>query len=312
MSADGARWEVRRAGAHGLLVQCSHLDDVLALHADLAADPLPGQLEALAAARTVLLRFVSASDARRAVPALESCGTEPAAPTEAKQVDIDVVYDGEDLGEVARHTGLTVDAVIAAHTASAWAGAFGGFAPGFAYLTGGDPRLEVPRRTTPRTAVPAGAVGLAGEFSAVYPRRSPGGWQLIGRTAAAMWDLDRDPPALVRPGDRVRFRAVRELVRVSDADGDTSSDVGGVSAPPAGPALLIEDPGPRALLQDRGRGGHGDLGVSPAGAADRTSAAEAQELLGTDPGAALVEIPLGGLRARARGDLVLALTGAPL
>jgi KipI family sensor histidine kinase inhibitor len=83
--------------------------------------------------------------------------------------------------------------------------AFGGFAPGFAYLTGGDSRLRVPRRSEPRTTVPAGSVALAGEYSAVYPRSSPGGWQLIGRTDAAIWDLEHDPPALLRPGTWVRF-----------------------------------------------------------------------------------------------------------
>lgn len=86
--------------------------------------------------------------------------------------------------------------------------AFGGFVPGFAYLTGGDPRLVVPRRSSPRTSVPAGAVGLAGAFSGIYPRESPGGWQLIGHTKSAMWDLDREPPALLVTGGRVRFVAV--------------------------------------------------------------------------------------------------------
>src|SRR5699024_5285180 len=93
-----------------------------------------------------------------------------------------------------------------------WTAAFGGFAPGFVYLTGGDPRLDVPRRQTPRPAVPAGAVALAGGFSAIYPRRSPGGWRLLGRTDAPLWDPRREGPALIRPGDVVRFRAVRELV----------------------------------------------------------------------------------------------------
>lgn len=120
---------------------------------------------------------------------------------------IPVTYDGPDLVEVARLTGLTVDEVVAAHTGTPWRVAFGGFAPGFAYLVGGDPRLQVPRRETPRTSVPAGSVGLAGEFSGVYPRASPGGWQLIGRTDAVMWDVDRDPPALLAPGATVRFEA---------------------------------------------------------------------------------------------------------
>jgi KipI family sensor histidine kinase inhibitor len=102
-------------------------------------------------------------------------------------------------------TGLGVDEVVEAHTGTEWRVAFGGFAPGFAYLVGGDERLRVPRRDTPRTKVPAGAVGLAGEFSGVYPRASPGGWQLIGRTDLPMWDLDRDPPALLSAGATVRF-----------------------------------------------------------------------------------------------------------
>ena len=121
---------------------------------------------------------------------------------------IDVVYDGADLADVAQHTGLTVAAVVDAHVATPWRVGFGGFAPGFAYLVGGDPRLAVPRRAEPRTRVPAGSVGLAGEFSGVYPRESPGGWQLIGRTDAVLWDIDRTPPALLRPGMWVRFRAV--------------------------------------------------------------------------------------------------------
>ena len=109
---------------------------------------------------------------------------------------------------MAQHTGLTVAAVVDAHVATPWRVGFGGFAPGFAYLVGGDPRLAVPRRAEPRTRVPAGSVGLAGEFSGVYPRESPGGWQLIGRTDAVLWDIDRTPPALLRPGMWVRFRAV--------------------------------------------------------------------------------------------------------
>ena len=125
----------------------------------------------------------------------------PASPP-AGHVDlvIDVVYDGPDLDDVARHTGLNAADVVDAHTATPWQVAFGGFAPGFAYLVGGDPRLTVPRRPGPRQSVPAGSVGLAGEFSGIYPRKSPGGWQLIGRTEAVMWDIDRPEPALLTPG----------------------------------------------------------------------------------------------------------------
>jgi len=110
-----------------------------------------------------------------------------------------------DLAAVAAHTGLTVAEVVSAHTATPWRVGFGGFAPGFAYLVGGDPRLEVPRRAEPRPSVPAGAVGLAGRYSGIYPRSSPGGWQLIGHTDAVLFDVDADPPALLQPGMTVRF-----------------------------------------------------------------------------------------------------------
>jgi KipI family sensor histidine kinase inhibitor len=120
-------------------------------------------------------------------------------------VEIRVHYDGPDLDEVSKLTGLTPDEVVAAHTQTPWRVAFSGFSPGFAYLSGGDGRLQVPRRSEPRTSVPSGAVGLAGEFSAVYPRSSPGGWQLLGHTDEILWDVDRQPPALLQPGSVVRF-----------------------------------------------------------------------------------------------------------
>ncbi len=109
--------------------------------------------------------------------------------------------------EIAQLTGLGVDEVIRRHQRAEYVVAFVGFAPGFGYLVGGDPALRVPRRSTPRTRVPAGSVALAGEFTGVYPREGPGGWQLIGRTEAVLWDLDRQPPALLAPGTRVRFVA---------------------------------------------------------------------------------------------------------
>ena len=134
----------------------------------------------------------------------------PGAPTVTDDVRhvIDVRYDGEDLADVASLTGLTVDQVVAAHTGTAWRVAFCGFAPGFSYLVGGDPRLRVPRRDESRVRVPAGAVALAGEFSSVYPRASPGGWQLLGHTDAVLWDTAADPPAVLRPGALVEFRDV--------------------------------------------------------------------------------------------------------
>jgi KipI family sensor histidine kinase inhibitor len=123
----------------------------------------------------------------------------------AAAVELPVRYDGEDLDEVADLLGLTRADVIALHTSSDWRVAFCGFAPGFAYLVTDHDRLRVPRRASPRPSVPAGSVGLAGEFSGVYPRSSPGGWQLIGSTDAVLWDPSASRPALLAPGTRVRF-----------------------------------------------------------------------------------------------------------
>jgi KipI family sensor histidine kinase inhibitor len=120
-------------------------------------------------------------------------------------VEIPVTYDGEDLGEVAALTGLSEAEVVARHQGASYRVAFCGFSPGFAYLTGLPRELHVPRRETPRTVVPAGSVAVAGDYASVYPRASPGGWRLLGRTDVPLWDLDRDPPALLRPGTRVRF-----------------------------------------------------------------------------------------------------------
>ena len=175
---------------------------------------LAGVLDVVPASRTILVELATPhhrAPTRQRVSALRADA--PDAPDaeelgQRPEVVIDVTYDGEDLEEVARLTGLRPADVVAAHTAHPLRVGFSGFAPGFAYLVGGDPRLHVPRRAEPRTRVPAGAVGLAGEFSGVYPRVSPAGWQLIGRTDAVLWDLDRDPPNLLVPGSSVQFRAV--------------------------------------------------------------------------------------------------------
>jgi len=121
---------------------------------------------------------------------------------------IEVRYDGPDLAEVAELSGLDEQQVIDLHTGTQFRAAFSGFAPGFVYLTGVPQRLMVARRAEPRAVVPGGSVALADRFTAVYPRRSPGGWRLIGRTSAVLWDTTQDPPAVIRPGMSVRFRQV--------------------------------------------------------------------------------------------------------
>lgn len=197
-------------GDQALLLQFDNTTDVLAWAAALREAALPGVLDIVPASRTVLLKLdgprQQAAVRRRLRTLRVDAGTVPTAPAVEPMV-IDVVYDGADLAEVADRTGLTTAQVINAHTATPWQVGFGGFAPGFAYLVGGDPRLSVPRRSEPRSSVPAGAVGLAGEFTGIYPRRSPGGWQLIGHTDVVLWDIDRPDPALLTPGMWVQFRA---------------------------------------------------------------------------------------------------------
>jgi KipI family sensor histidine kinase inhibitor len=198
-----------RCGREALLVEVDDLDAALSLYAALRAAALPGVVDLVPAARTVLIRLdptlTSPAEVEKATAGLHTDGPDL---TDAGTVEIPVRYDGPDLAAVAEHTGLTEDEVVALHTGSQWTVAFAGFTPGFGYLTGGDPRLDVPRRSSPRTRIPAGSVGLAGRFSGVYPNDSPGGWQLIGSTTERMWDLDRPEPALLVPGVRVIFKAV--------------------------------------------------------------------------------------------------------
>jgi len=214
-------------GEHAVLVELDGLDEVIALSGAVNAAVEAGDTafvdveDVVPAARTLLVVVRDGAEITAvrgalstlpapslpALPANASAGSpgEASGPGRPHVVEILVHYDGPDLDEVAELTGLSPQEVVAAHTQTPWQVAFSGFSPGFAYLAGGDDRLRVPRRHEPRTSVAAGSVGLAGEFSAVYPRSSPGGWQLLGHTDAILWDVDRRPPALLQPGSAVRF-----------------------------------------------------------------------------------------------------------
>lgn len=192
-------------GDTAVLVEPDDPAAVLALR-DAAAD-ISGVLEVVPAARTLLVRFDPRAISTTAVrAAIESATVTPADRAADRQVvELTVHYDGADLDAVAAEVGCSVTALVQRHSAPEYTVAFCGFSPGFAYLTGLEPAIHVPRLASPRTSVPAGAVAIAGEFTGVYPRSSPGGWRLLGRTDAALWDLHRTPPALLTPGVRVRF-----------------------------------------------------------------------------------------------------------
>ena len=193
-------------GDRALLVEVAGLDAVAAVRAALESAPLPGQVDLVPAARTVLVVLdrppADTDTARlRRLPLDAAPAADAGAP-----VELPVVFDGPDLEEVAELTGRPVPRLVEELLEARLTVAFGGFVPGFGYLSGLPGHLHVPRRATPRTRVPAGAVGLAGPFAGAYPRASPGGWQLVGRTDAVLFDVDRSPPALLVPGARVRFR----------------------------------------------------------------------------------------------------------
>jgi KipI family sensor histidine kinase inhibitor len=201
----------RPSGTAALLVEFDDLDEVLAYYAALLDDPPAGVLDIVPAARTILLSVDSPaaaiSDIEQAVRGITPRHGERA---KGDLVKLPVTYDGEDLADVAALLSCDVEEVVRRHTSEEWTVAFCGFAPGFGYLTSAEGAWNVPRRSSPRTRVPAGSVALAGEFSGVYPRESPGGWQLIGRTPVRIFDLHRDPAALLRPNTRVRFVEDRE------------------------------------------------------------------------------------------------------
>ncbi|WP_363320505.1 5-oxoprolinase/urea amidolyase family protein [Pseudonocardia sp.] len=302
---------VLTCGDAALLCEVGDLDDVLALADAVRGAGPAGVVDVVPAARTVLLVTAPDTDLDALGSAVRGLPLDRSTPVgDRATVDVPVVYDGADLDKVARLTGLGVDGVVRAHTAGTWRVAFGGFAPGFAYLVGGDERLRVPRRDEPRTEVPAGAVGLAGEFSGIYPRSSPGGWQLIGRTDVDLWNETRAEPALLRPGARVRF------VRTSEPRRAPERDRNGSVAPRCGRRRLeVVATGALALVQDLGRPGNGAVGVGSSGAADRAALALANRLVANPPGAAGLEVTFGGLVVRAGPDLpaplLVALTGAP-
>ncbi|MFJ8477210.1 5-oxoprolinase subunit PxpB [Kitasatospora sp. NPDC094011] len=208
---DGGAAPVRRVGERALLVELPGTAEVAALYGWLRERQAAGELgevdEVVPAARTVLLDGVA--DVTAVAALLRAARPTAAAATGGPLVEVPTVYDGADLAEVAALWGVSPEAAVRIHTEPEYVVAFCGFAPGFGYLTGLPPRYEVPRRATPRSAVPAGSVALAGRYTGVYPSPSPGGWQLIGRTALPLWDTAREPAALLAPGVRVRFTVRR-------------------------------------------------------------------------------------------------------
>lgn len=279
---------------------------VRAMDLELARSPFPGFRESVPTLRSLLVVYdpdhATFHDVRQA---LEAAAGAPAPPPPAGRLHrIPVVYDGEDRDAVARARGLTADELTALHSSHDYTAFMLGFMPGFAYLGPLPEPLHVPRRTTPRVRVPAGAVGIAGALTAVYPSASPGGWSLIGRAAAALFDPHRDPPSLVQPGDRVRFERASELPA---APATTP-----LPGPTGSSAIEVLQGGLLTTVQDLGRFGWRRHGVASAGAMDPPALRAANLLVGNPPGAAALECTVVGPELRILAPVWLALAGADL
>jgi KipI family sensor histidine kinase inhibitor len=226
---------------------------------------------------------------------------------DGRLIEIPVVYGGEhgpDLAEVAQWAGMSPDMVIDRHAGVDYRVFMFGFLPGFAYLGTVDERIAAARRATPRVKVAVGSVGVAGRQTGIYPCESPGGWQILGRTAVRMFDPAKPEPALCAPGDRVRFIPERTAAFPAPRTAD--------QRPPASAQLTVIRPGLLTTVQDEGRWGHQAEGVPVAGAMDVDAARRANALVGNDRRAAVLETTLLGPELRVESDVTLAVAGADL
>ena len=275
--------------------------DVVSTYRSVAVyfDPLEAELEAL---RDALAR---ASETSAAIAG-------------GNTIEVPVAYggqDGPDLDAVAEWAGLGANAVAERHASTEYRVFMLGFLPGFAYLGSVDERIAAPRRHTPRLRVPAGSVGIAGRQTGVYPRQSPGGWQIIGRSPLRLFDPDHVPAALLAPGDSVRFVPTPANRLVAP---DTTA-VRHARLKPSEPAiresartLTVLRPGLFTTVQDRGRWGHQASGVSVAGALDLVSHEIANLLLGNSAEAATLEVTISGPELRIDHSARVVVTGADL
>lgn len=296
------------AGSDGFLVELKDLETTLTLLDAILATPLPGVVEAIPAARTVMIKFDPyLTDRQTLTNSIARMDLSKRSVRQGDLFEIPVTYDGADLEEVAKLLGWSVEELIRRHTEATYTVAFTGFAPGFAYMTCDDEGFDVPRRRSPRVKVPAGSVALAGKFGGIYPSDSPGGWQLLGSTPLKMWDTARERPALLAPGDRVCFRnlAQRPAIPVTSVKGKRPASA------PVTEGLLVTRSDRPALYQDLGRKGRSSQGVSESGALDRGAMQAANLLLGNPRESAVIEVTFGGFAFQADRAVTVAVTGAP-
>ena len=282
--------ELRKLCAGAALLSIPNAE-ALALAAALAADPPEGFFDAVPGARTLLLLYdPDVLDVERMRLPLPSEAPLP------RVVHLQARYDGADLEEVARELGLSAEEVVRRHAEEEHVVSFLGFAPGFAYMTGG---FAVPRLRTPRVRVPAGSLAIADGYTGIYPAETPGGWRLLGHVAARMFDPSASPPALLRPGDRVVFEPVEHLGEI--AQPPPAKGVSGA------PLLRVLAPGALTSVQGGPRFGLLSSGVPAGGAMDLAALAAANRAAGNAPLAPALEITLAGPELEALEDVRVAL-----
>jgi antagonist of KipI len=317
---------IRDAGDAGLLLELEPVIDprvnarAIAIASAVRATGIAGVRDVVSTFRSVAVYFDPlATDIRALRDSLEQAAASAGEVGRGKQIEVPVAYGGEsgpDLGEVAAFAGLTPAQVIARHAAADYRVYMLGFLPGFAYMGVVAPEIAAPRRAAPRLRVPAGSVGIAGPQTAVYPRDSPGGWQIIGRTAIEVFDPARTPPALFAPGDSVRVVPDSSSVRLKP---DTTYP--SHSSYPSHPSYVVSGfsrtitvlrPGLFTTIQDSGRWGQQGIGVPVGGAMDLVSHRMANALVGNARDAAALEATLLGPELRIEQDTTIAISGADL
>lgn len=282
----------------------------------LGREPPDGFREAIPTYRSVLVLHDPGADPEvlREQTLTLAAKTEGQPPAPPRHLELPCVYDGEDLEEIAGLAGVSPEELIGIHSGREYRVFVLGFTPGFPYLGMTDPRLDLPRRSTPRVRVPAGSVALARAQTGVYPWVTPGGWHLLGHTdPALLFDVAKSPPSALAVGDRVRFRPVDALPAPAGfAAGRSSAPAGTPSEAPSGaPAFAeVEKGGLLTTVQDLGRRGYLRHGVPRAGAADPRSLAGANRAVGNREGAAGLECTLLGPQLRFSREALLALGGA--
>jgi len=303
------------AGDRGLVVELGNAIDpelnasVRALDEALRASPFAGYEEAIPSYRSLLVVYepgsINFDDAREHVQELWT-SLDPSKLSTPPVKTVPTVYDGEDLDDVARQTGLSREDVIRRHSETEYRVYMVGFTPGFAYMGLTDPKLDLSRRATPRIRVPAGSVAIAMRQTAIYPSETPGGWHLLGRAEhRRLFDPTATPPSFFASGDRVKFVPV-------DALAEIESDNALPAPPSSAPSLEVEDGGLLTTVQDRGRPGFGRHGVPVAGAMDPRALDAANQLVGNDRGAAALECTVHGPRLRCLRATMVSIAGADL